>query len=58
LVRVCNLLDHIFTKDEIVSACFRVSELVRNEAIGNSVLEVVEEISEAATIATLAASSS
>jgi Golgi phosphoprotein 3 len=58
LVRACNLLDHLFTVDEIAAAKTRVNELVKNETVGNSVMETIQEISDAAAIAVLAAASS
>lgn len=58
LVRACNLLDHLFTIDEIGAAKVRVNELVKNEVLGNSVMVTIQEISDATAIAVLAASSS
>jgi len=58
LVRACNLLDHLFTVDELSAAKARVNELVKNEILGNSVMSTIQEISDAAAIAVLAASSS
>jgi golgi phosphoprotein 3 len=58
LVRACDLLDHLFTVDEIAAAKTRVNDLVKNEVLGNSVMATIQEISDAAAIAVLAASSS
>jgi uncharacterized metal-binding protein len=58
LIRVCNLLNHIFTKDEIVAALFRVLELVKNEEIGNFVIDALEDISLAISMTGMAAASS
>jgi len=58
LVRACDLLDHLFTIDEIAAAKTRVNELVKNEILGNSVMATIQKISDAAAIAVLAASSS
>ena len=57
LVQAIGLLDHVFTVDEIKSACKRVETLVQDDAIGAAVTEVLQDIAAAATAAALAATS-
>jgi hypothetical protein len=56
LVQASDLLDHVFTVDEIKSARKRVQTIVQDDAIGSAVAEVLQDIASAASsAATLAA---
>jgi golgi phosphoprotein 3 len=57
LLKAIELLDNIFTQDEIKAALGRVKEIIKDEAIGQSVIEVLDSISSAAVMAALAATS-
>ena len=48
LLKACNLLNNIFTEDEIKVAARRVDDLIRDEAVGQAVVETVDEIAAAA----------
>ena len=56
LVDACDLLDHVFTVDEIKSARKRVQALVQDNAIGVAIAEVLQEIADAAAAAVIAVS--
>ncbi len=55
LLKACNLLNNIATEDEIKAATRRVDELIKNEAVGQAVVETVDEIASAADAAAMAA---
>ncbi len=57
LVLAIDLLDHVFTVDEIRSARKRVETLVQDDVIGAAVAEVLQDIATAATTAALVATS-
>ncbi len=56
LINACGLLKHIFTVDELKVAALRVEELVQDEAVGQAVIEVIENVS-MTIIAVMAATS-
>jgi hypothetical protein len=55
LVQAIDLLDHIFTVDEIKSARKRVQTLVQDDTLGAAVREALQDIAAAAATAALAA---
>jgi hypothetical protein len=55
LAQAIDLLDHVFTVDEIKSARKRVQTLVQDDAVGAAVAEVLQDIAAAATAAALGA---
>ena len=57
LVRACDLLGRVFTRDELKAARRKIEELTRGEVIGEAVQQAIEII-EAATIAAITASTS
>jgi Golgi phosphoprotein 3 len=58
LLKACNMLDHLFTRDEYKSAQKQVAALTAGEAFGQAVNEVMEEVMAAISAATLVASTS
>ena len=58
LLRVCHMLKHVFTIDEIRAANYKINALLKDEIIGQVVLETVDEIVSAAAAAALAAATS
>lgn len=56
LINACGLLKHIFTVDELKVAALRVEELVKDEVVGQAILEVIDNVS-MAIIAVMAATS-
>jgi len=57
LVRACDLLERVFTRDEMKRARRKIEELTRGEAIGEAVQQAIEII-EAATMAAIMAATS
>jgi hypothetical protein len=57
LLYASNLLEHIFTEDEIKASIKVVKEIIKNEAIGQAVIELLNDITDAATAAAIAAAS-
>ena len=57
LMKAIDMLDHIFTLDEIKAAGKRVNEIVKDEAVGKAVIEILDTISSAAVAAALSATS-
>ncbi|HTX79492.1 MAG TPA: GPP34 family phosphoprotein [Longilinea sp.] len=57
LLYAAGLLEHIFTEDEIKASIKQVKEIVKNEAIGQTVIELLNDITDAATAAAIAAAS-
>jgi golgi phosphoprotein 3 len=57
LVRACDLLGRVFTRDELKTARRRIDELTSGEVIGEAVQEAIEII-EAATMAAIQAATS
>ena len=55
LLKACNLLNNIFTEDEIKMASKQVDDLVKDETVGKAVGEIVDEITTAAAAAAMAA---
>ncbi len=55
LVQASELLDHVFTIDEIRSARKRVQALVKDDPIGAAIMEVLQDIASTAAAAGLAA---
>jgi Golgi phosphoprotein 3 len=55
LMKAADLLDHLFTSDEMKAASSRVGEIVKDEAIGKAVIETLDTIS-FATLAAISAS--
>jgi hypothetical protein len=58
LVRASNLLDHLFTRDELRVAKKRVEALVKDEAVGQAVKEAIDSINAAIAATVVIASSS
>jgi hypothetical protein len=58
LVRASNLLDHLFTRDELRFAKRRVEGLVKDEAVGQAVQETIDSINAAIAATVVIASSS
>lgn len=57
LLKAIDLLNHLFTPDEIKAAGNRVDEIIKDESIGKAVIETVDSISSAAVAAALASNS-
>jgi Golgi phosphoprotein 3 len=57
LVRACDLLGWVFTRDELKTARRQVETLTRGEVVGEAVQVVIETIEAATTAAILAATS-
>ena len=57
LVRACDLLGRVFTRDELKAARRKIEELTRGEVIGEAVQQAIEII-EAATIAAITTATS
>jgi golgi phosphoprotein 3 len=57
LLKAIELLDNIFTQDEIKAAGPRVKEIIKDEAVGQSVIEILDTITSAAVTAALAGTS-
>jgi hypothetical protein len=57
LLKAIDLLNHLFTPDEIKAAGNRVNEIIKDEAIGKAVIEILDSISSAAVAAALASNS-
>ncbi|MGD0707359.1 MAG: GPP34 family phosphoprotein [Anaerolineaceae bacterium] len=57
LLYSAGLLEHIFTEDEVKASIKQVKEIVKNEAIGQTVIELLNDITDAATAAAIAAAS-
>ncbi len=55
LLKAIDMLDHIFTLDEIKAAGKRVNEIIKDEAVGKAVVEILDSISSAAVAAALSA---
>jgi Golgi phosphoprotein 3 len=55
LLRAGNLLDHIFTRDELKLARKKVDQLTRDEQIGQGVLEAIQAVEAATVTATMVA---
>jgi golgi phosphoprotein 3 len=55
LVKACEMLDLIFTRDEMKPARKRIERLVENELIAQEVCETLDAIMDASTVAIIAA---
>jgi Golgi phosphoprotein 3 len=51
LLKAIDFLHFIFTQDEIISAKKRVNEIVKDESVGEDVIEILSTISSAAVVA-------
>lgn len=54
LMKACQMLDHLFTRDEIKSARRKVEQLVKDELLGSAVTELIAEIEAASAAAVVA----
>jgi golgi phosphoprotein 3 len=58
LMKAADLLDHLFTPDEFKAAQTRVEAIIKDEAVGQAVIETLDAISAAAISAALTSMSS